>query len=137
MKKIIILMVAMILFLFVPLGCAQSEDSSDSEDVDELLGILMETIDEFCKEQSRFAMVVMAGRQDGLPMSIIFDEISKQKGLSDKERLKGIVMEAYATPRFSIKGNRKEAMENFANKVYLNCAIAERKKSLKVLRESK
>jgi hypothetical protein len=137
MKRILTLMVAMVLFLFVPLGCAQNENNNSSEENEKLLEELFSTIDKLCKEESRFALIVMAGSQEGLPMSICFEEISNQKSLKNKERLRGIVMEAYAKPRFSTELNRKEAMEDFANKVYFECSLSMREEALKVLKESK
>jgi ABC-type sulfate transport system substrate-binding protein len=137
MKRILTLMVAMVLFLFVPLGCAQNENSTSSEETKELLETLMKTVDMFCELESRFATNVMTGRQIGAPMSAFFEDISNVEGLENKENLKGIVAEAYATPRFSTEKSRKEAIEDFTNEIYLRCYTAKREEILEALRSSK
>jgi hypothetical protein len=103
----------------------------------ELFDKLFKTVDELCKMESRFATVVMAGRQTGASMSMMFEKISDMENLENKENMKSIVARAYATPRFSSEGNRKEAIENFANKIYLECYVTRREEIVKILRSSK
>lgn len=136
MNRIFTLMVVMFLFLLVPLGCAQSENSTSSENK-EILDKLFKTVDVLCKNEANFANLVMTGRQTGVPMSVYFEKVSGGISLEAKEELKNIIARAYATPRFSSEGNRREAIEDFTNEIYLECYVTRREEVIATFKSSK
>lgn len=68
-----------------------------------------------CKEIYQFAVVVMDARQNETPIMKIIDVVKDNKGLQQ------IVISAYEQPLYSTLKYKKQATEEFANTLYIQC----------------
>jgi antitoxin component YwqK of YwqJK toxin-antitoxin module/dsDNA-binding SOS-regulon protein len=72
-----------------------------------------------CESYSNLAKSVMTARQSGVAMSEVMNTISS-------EITKQLAIAAYEKPRFSSKEYQKKSIEDFRDKVYLDCVKAAR-----------
>lgn len=79
-----------------------------------------------CRGMMDYAEMAMEFRQGGMPLSVGLNAIDKMKAEGkipefDLELARYSVVEAYKKPKFSIKENQQEAINEFAAEKYLNC----------------
>lgn len=68
-----------------------------------------------CKQVSELAGVIMTARQTGVPMVEVFEKADGFKVIED------VIILAYKTPKFSVKENQQEQINEFKNEFFLNC----------------
>ena len=70
---------------------------------------------EACKNIYDFAKVVMDARQNSTPMMKVIEVVK------DSQELQKIIISAYEQPLYSTDGYKKQATEEFANALYIQC----------------
>lgn len=63
----------------------------------------------------------MTNRQENLSMSKMMEIAMKQKEESIKELTMAMIVEAFELPAYSTESNKKKAIAEFSNSVYLEC----------------
>ncbi|MEN8107445.1 MAG: hypothetical protein ABFS22_05500 [Pseudomonadota bacterium] len=79
---------------------------------------------EYCSVMGTVAETVMGGRQAGVPMEIVMQEIGK----SNFGFLEDLVIAAYEQPRLATEQMQQRSIEKFHYVIYLQCAKALRNK---------
>jgi len=74
-----------------------------------------------CKDLSDAAETIMKCRQDGMKMSLIIEALPENEV---KNIFISIVQDAYDVPRFETEKNKRKAVIDFTNSVYLECSKA-------------
>lgn len=72
-----------------------------------------------CEKVAELAEMIMNARQEGVPMVAMMKNSSPGEGASDLSRM--LIVAAYEKPGFSTKENRRRAVVEFQNDVYLQC----------------
>lgn len=72
---------------------------------------------DICEKWAELAGKLMEFRQMGGSMA----EIIGKSGMADDSIYRQMVIKAYKTPRFGSEGYRREAVQDFANEIYLGC----------------
>ncbi len=78
---------------------------------------------EVCASIAEAAKLAMELRQMNIPMIQVLKITEGHTG-SEAELMRGIILEAYNQPRFSVDKNQKNAVTDFENKVLLECLKA-------------
>lgn len=71
-----------------------------------------------CSSASKFAETVMVERQNGRSMAELIE------AAEGNDLLETIIISAYEEPRYGVENNKQQSVEDFRNKVYLQCAKA-------------
>jgi len=106
MRKI----VTLVCMMLIGASCYADEDSETNKKIDQL-----------CKSISSSAAMVMKARQANLPMSEQLEIISEADSEYFKTVMRNIVMEAYDYPRLNTPSYQTQAIQDFENKVMLEC----------------
>lgn len=69
---------------------------------------------EDCKNVEKFARLIMTERQNGTPASELLTN-------AQTDLIKDIILEAYSKPRMHAKETKQRLVDDYANKVYLQC----------------
>jgi hypothetical protein len=79
-----------------------------------------DAIDVFCFAQGKLAAAVMEGRQSGVPLDKAMGAAAKAEYPAD-ELARGLVLDAYAHPRWTTAAVREQTIRDFADRVTLTC----------------
>lgn len=79
-----------------------------------------------CRGMMDYAEMAMEHRQDGVPLSAslkIIDKMRDEGKYPDAhlDMLKFLTVEAHSKPKFSVKENQKEAINEFGSEQYIAC----------------
>ena len=76
------------------------------------------TDEDICLQLIQIAEKIMDGRQSGVSMGTMME--AAEKG-SFTEEVKGLVLEAYKTPLYTVEKNREREVTEFGNKMGVAC----------------
>jgi hypothetical protein len=81
--------------------------------------------EEFCIQLSETAELIMLKRQEGVSMRTMLSLVNNST-LTETQRgaMKRLIKEAYASPKFQVKENQRNAAIEFGNKVCEMCLSA-------------
>ena len=115
MKRISLICFAFVLVFFVSNIYGQSPTEEQLERISEMN-------EKLCKSISITAGSIMKARQSGYKMSELMDLFSRHD-VSENVYItvKGLVVQAYDSPRFMHENNITKAIVDFENDVYLEC----------------
>ncbi len=75
---------------------------------------------EMCSSFKGMAEAIMTNRQDNLDMSKMIEVLMEQDEAIHEIGM-AMIVDAYELPSYSSESNKKEAVSEFSNKVYLEC----------------
>jgi hypothetical protein len=81
--------------------------------------------DEVCESLRKVAEQIMKNRQIGVPINEMI-EVADNNHPKVKEILKALIIDAYGSPKFNTPKVINEAVNEFGNKVYVDCVKARR-----------
>ena len=114
MKNPVLASLALILgFLLVPVSQAapQAQNASTPQ--------LSDT--QVCSMFSGLAKQMMTARQNGASMEEMMEVATNSGNDAVNQITKAMVIEAYEIPRFSLPENKQNAINDFADHIYLTC----------------
>lgn len=76
---------------------------------------------EVCKTIANDAKMIMSARQNGAPITVIYDVIEKQEDKNIKELFFNIMNDAYSTPKFITPEVKRNTINEFYNKWFYRC----------------
>lgn len=80
-----------------------------------------EKSEKFCRGWMDIAESIMAEKQKGTSLSIMLKASDGMKSKEDERLLRTIIRDAYSQPSYSTPSIKKEQLNEFAAKYYLNC----------------
>lgn len=80
-----------------------------------------EKSDKFCRVWMGIAEDIMLEKQKGTSLSVMLKSSDGMKRKEDERLVKTIIRDAYAQPSYSTTSIKKEQLNEFSAKYYLNC----------------
>jgi hypothetical protein len=77
--------------------------------------------DALCAAHASTAATIMSARQEGVPMADMLNILKGDFSAHTKDLYKKIIINAYSSPRFEIEKNQKKIIDDFRDKVHVDC----------------
>ncbi|HCJ6408844.1 TPA: hypothetical protein NU643_001436 [Acinetobacter baumannii] len=88
-----------------------------------------EKSEKFCRGWMDIAESIMAEKQKGTSLSIMLKSSDSMKTKEDERLIRTIIRDAYSQPSYSTPSIKKEQLNEFAARYYLNCIDVVQKSS--------